>query len=268
VCTVSVVRAPWIDVERQGQMPSWRMVVNRDERRSRRTAEQPCLARHDGVDAAYPIDPDGGGTWVAASSAGLGMALLNEHEPTPAARVESRGLIIPGLLAACSLRDVESRLHRLEIGRYRPFRLLAVDETSVLEVVHDGVSVAFATHDVISRMVRTSSSVRTTDIQAARIRLFADVVRQSSRRMQDVFHGHAWHGDRAASVLMERPDARTVSQTVIEMFADHARLEYRPVPAWTPAVVSLTRGFDEQRCGSDARTGATGHGLDDQRPAG
>jgi hypothetical protein len=110
MCTVSILRAPWADAGADDG-PLWRVVCNRDEQRTRRPAVAPlaggCAARQ----FVYPLDPDGGGTWIAATSAGLVFTLLNETEAEGAsmpARPVSRGLIIP-LLASPATRRRNGR---------------------------------------------------------------------------------------------------------------------------------------------------------------
>ena len=92
-----------------------------------------------------------------------------------------------------------------------------------------------------TRLVRTSSSVRHAEVHSARTRLFTEMVARGSRRSQDAFHSHRWVHDGPASVLMERADARTVSRTVVEVFADRVGLEYRPLPGLTRTETGLAR---------------------------
>jgi hypothetical protein len=88
-----------------------RMVCNRDESRSRPAALPPQVREFGKQRAILPIDPVSGGTWIAASSAGLAMTLLNSY-PAPAGPLapgateellESRGTIIPYLLHLADL---------------------------------------------------------------------------------------------------------------------------------------------------------------------
>jgi hypothetical protein len=46
--------------------------------------------------------------------------------------------------------------------------------------------------------------------------------------VQDVFHRHVWPGREFASVWMTRPEARTVSLTVVEMSPAATRMAYFP----------------------------------------
>jgi hypothetical protein len=223
-------------------MPLFRVAVNRDERRARAAALPPRLTTVDGLTAAYPIDPDAGGTWVAASSAGLVFSLLNEPGAAvaPGRRV-SRGMVIPSLLAARSVHDVQAHAAALDPSRFAPFRLLVLGEEGSLELANDGTRLALGRSGPMPRLIRTSSSVNACEVRAARTRLFAEMVPAGASHSQDAFHGHQWSDNEAASVLMVRPDARTVSRTVIDVFADRVRLEYCAVPGLTRHTADIDR---------------------------
>ena len=94
MCTLTLLRAPWVD-DWTGEPPLWRLVFSRDERRNRPQALPPEETVVDGVHVVAPIDPVGGGTWLAVTSAGLVFALMNEYEAPATVADASRGLVIP-----------------------------------------------------------------------------------------------------------------------------------------------------------------------------
>lgn len=244
MCTFSLLRAPWHESPAGIAVPGWRVVFNRDERRARRPGLPPVARDYGGVRATHPIDPDGGGTWLAATSAGLVFALLNEVQVSSrcaATSVLSRGLVIPRLLSARSLDEVEARLQRYSADRHRPFRLLVVSDQAVVEMVHVGPGSSLTRHDASARLIRTSSSVEPADTQERRTALFDHVVPVPSVAAQNRFHAHHWPQAPGASVLMTRPDARTVSVTVVDVFAHGFRLAYRPLPDGMADVTELAR---------------------------
>lgn len=244
MCTFSLVRAPWQETPAGLAWPDWRVVFNRDERRARQPGLPPVARDYDGVRAIHPIDPDGAGTWLAATSAGLVFALLNETQALSrrgATPVISRGLVIPSLLSARSLDDVESRLAKYSADRHRPFRLLAVSDQAVVEMVHAGAGSSVTRHDASTRLIRTSSSVEPADTQKRRTALFEHLVPVPSVAAQDRFHAHRWPQAPGVSVLMTRPDARTVSVTVVDVIAHGFRLAYRPLPDGLADVTELAR---------------------------
>lgn len=242
MCTVSILRAPWTDAGADDGL-LWRVVCNRDEQRSRRPAVPPvaggCATRR----VVYPLDPEGRGTWIAATSAGLVFTLLNETEavvaPIPA-RPVSRGLVIPLLASSGSIEEVADRLGRFRPGLHRPFRLLVSADAHVLEAV-SGPALALTLHRAQPRLLRTSSSLEPDAIRRRRTALFDALVAVPSLAAQARFHAHRWPGAPEASVLMARPDARTVSVTTVDVFARSIRLAYRPVPAGRTDVTDLAR---------------------------
>ena len=72
MCTVTIVPA-----DESGGGKSFRMMMNRDESRTRSIARPPRLRRCGRHQAIMPIDPDSSGTWIAANDAGLVAMLLN-----------------------------------------------------------------------------------------------------------------------------------------------------------------------------------------------
>jgi len=244
VCTFSLLRAPWDDSPAGLALPGWRVVFNRDERRARQLGLPPVAQDYDGVRAVHPVDPDGGGTWLAATSAGLVFALLNEIQVPSrlaATSVVSRGLVIPRLLSARSLEEVEARLDQYSADRHRPFRLMAVSDRAVVQMVHTGSGSLLTRHAASARLIRTSSSLEPAETQRRRTALFDQVVPVPSVAAQDRFHAHRWPQAPEASVLMTRADARTVSVTVVDVFAHGVRLAYRPLPDGIADVTELAR---------------------------
>src|SRR5690348_2899943 len=100
MCTLSIIQVP---APSGRGTPSLRIVCNRDESRSRPPASPPrwrAAEGADGVRAIWPMDMEGGGTWLGASDRGLVLSLLNlNQEPRFDARgvpgLRSRGLVVP-----------------------------------------------------------------------------------------------------------------------------------------------------------------------------
>ena len=243
MCTVSVLRAPWSEPPAGVVLPRWRVAFNRDERRSRRPGLPPIVRDYEGVVAIHPVDPEGTGTWLAAMGVGLVFVLLNEPErpESAAGSFTSRGLVIPALLSARSLDEVATRLRRYPAERHRPFRLLVVSDAAVLEAVHGGVGLSVTRHEASARLIRTSSSVEPAETRQRRSALFDRMVPTPSVAAQDRFHAHRWPLAPGASVMMARPDARTVSLTVVDVFAHGVRLAYRRLPDGRADVTELAR---------------------------
>jgi len=244
MCTVSVLRGPFDDWRDDRNAPRWRVVFNRDERRSRAAALLPEVQGCGEVHVARPIDPDGAGTWIAATSRGLVFALLNESEdPEPSAAgqsPESRGLVIPSLVESGSLDEVVTRVSRRPVGVCRPYRLLAIADQGIVEVIERHERQIMRSEST-PKFIRTSSTVAPAETCRRRTALFDSLVLTPSAASQDGFHRHRWADDLSSSVLMERPDARTVSLTTVEAFASGFRLTYRPWPSGTTGVTEVPR---------------------------
>lgn len=247
MCTASLIPLP---------AGGFRLVVSRDEQRSRPEALPPRWRRHGDVRAIYPVDPVGGGTWAAASDAGLALCLLNCNPlPAPplprASRLLSRGRVILDAIGAPRARAAVEIVERLDLDAFAPFRLLAVDPPAPgsaptgYEVTWDRES--FRAVPLAAGAVCLVSSGLGDALVAPRLDLFEDLVAGAgfAAEAQDRFHRHNWPDRPEISVLMSRRDARTVSVLAIEVepAADAAararvKMRYQPVPAAPPAVVS------------------------------
>ena len=83
------------------------LLMNRDEKLTRPEALPPALRRCGKFSALYPREP-GGGTWIGCNETGLGLALINWYSRPHFGASLSRGVIIPALLEAATLREAGS----------------------------------------------------------------------------------------------------------------------------------------------------------------
>jgi hypothetical protein len=239
MCTVSVIPIrPQTTLRLAGRVPGgvgFRIVCNRDEVRERAPAGPPKWRAIDrpgcpGARAIWPRDMEAGGTWIAAAEHGLALCLLNLNlEPPPDLRglrgLKSRGLVIPSLIGAESAQDAMTRLKRLSLRAFAPFRLIAVDgrgeEIAILEARWDRQQLLFA-HAAKTPACYVSSGLGDS-LAAPRIGLFDRMVVNGNGPVgerQDEFHRHTWPDRPEISVMMSRPDARTVSVTKVEAVPD------------------------------------------------
>lgn len=236
MCTVSIIPAP----------PGYRVVCNRDESRGRPEAAPPRWRRLKAAPgrALWPTDTHAGGTWIASSSAGLTLCLLNLNPDNPldlslVPGLVSRGLVIPTLIEQPDAPSAARAVSRLALSRFAPFRLVAIDlpdsgspraieaawDRRALQVTeHPPGPACFVSSGLGDRLVR------------CRLDLFRELVLEggASAESQDRFHNHRWDDRPALSVLMAREDARTVSISTVEYDpADTPaplRMSYSPVP--------------------------------------
>lgn len=204
MCTLTVIPTP----------DGPRLVHSRDELRSRAPALPPVSQQlPSGRRAVWPTDPHGGGTWIAARADGLVLGVLNRNIPDNGrpAPVRSRGGLIPRLIDASHAADVMGVLACQDLTGTAPFRLLAMDPDGAARLATwDGL--ALEPGAVLTPPFCLASSGLGDDRVYPRIPLFAAMVVADPRpAVQDAFHRHRWDDAPEISVLMSRPDARTVS---------------------------------------------------------
>ena len=235
MCTVTVIPVA-ADATRISRSPLVRLVCNRDEQRSRPASTGPLLRRLGGRSAIMPVDPPSGGTWIGANDSGLVACLLNANPPVIAKTTSkqrshaSRGTIVPILLAAETTDDAISLAESIDVARFPPFRVLVHDNNSFLIASSDSASLSFSTPAPLqSPILLTSSGLGDYLVERHRRSLFDQMLsgRADLIAAQDRFHLHRWSDQPHISVLMSRPDARTVSQSVIELFPDSIALSHR-----------------------------------------
>lgn len=229
MCTVSIV--PRED--------GFRLLCNRDEQRSRPLAVPPQWHAADRFAATYPIDPQGGGTWIAVNNHGVAVALLNRHLPSNAGMndvraaglLRSRGEIPLRLLAARGIEDARAWALRIVAERYSPFLLLVVSFDRLLRIDGGGGRLAIDEQHLSVPMVFTSSSMGDALAERARLPLFHSLVTTSRDPWagQRAFHDHQWATLPELSVRMRRPDACTVSRTRVDVRSDRVTLDYEPL---------------------------------------
>ncbi|MEP0848557.1 MAG: NRDE family protein [Phycisphaerae bacterium] len=254
MCTVTVIpltsrrRAPPPSGRAVAEGPGVRLACNRDELRTRPAAFPPAVRRFGERSAILPVDPQSGGTWIAASDAGLAFSLLNVNAAPGLDRAElesrpSRGLIIPALLPSDTLEVAVDAASAIDAGRARPFRLVIADRRAWAALRCDGRTIAYEGAGMIERPVFfTTSGLGDQLVERPRRALFERMFAASGDHVaaQDQFHRHSWPDRPELSVCMRRADARTVSLTIIELRPEWASMSHvAGPPDETAACVTL-----------------------------
>jgi hypothetical protein len=213
-----------------------RVMSNRDEQRTRPRA---LLGIHtvEGQLAGFPLDPVGGGTWVGVNITGTVVALLNRNAD-PGTRVrppsQSRGLIARQLLACASAQQAMTAAAALDPRLFAPFTVVVVKQSTVGVAISNGASaVECDVRALHSPLLFTSSALGDAAVAGPRRQLFERLVLSSSSswlRGQARFHRHRWRRRPEISVRMERDDARTVSQTTVDVASHRTSLLYEELP--------------------------------------
>jgi hypothetical protein len=223
MCTVTIVPRPG----------GFRLVCNRDELRTRPRALPPVVCDLGPVQAISPIDPHGGGTWIAVNSAGIVFALLNRTAPGDGRHEAptSRGRIIPALLPLESMPAVVGAARALPLLDFAPFTLVVADEERLVVVRNVGAGAKTASSALTVPVMFTSSSLGDHLVIGPRRRLFTRMVAASSSPLagQRAFHRHQWRDRPEVSVLMSRQDATTVSRTTVDVGDDGIAMKYTAV---------------------------------------
>lgn len=210
-----------------------RMAANRDESPLRPAAMSPRVVTIGKRQALMPIDPQSGGTWIAATDAGLMFTLLNAY-PAPHDRSAppprlSRGGIIPVLCESATLEEAFERTQVLDAANYAGFRLVLADEKRCADVYCTAGACKRTPPRVIeSPLLFTSSGLGDGFVDPPRRALFEEWFPEADLpgERQVAFHRHSWPDRRHVSVCMWRPEARTVSLTIVELDAKEVRMDY------------------------------------------
>ncbi len=222
MCTVTIVP---VDAPEGAAGGEFLLACNRDEQRRRAPAEPPqehCIGERR---VLMPVDPAGGGTWIAVNEAGVVMTLLNVNPKNPTPRRDdqlSRGLVIMSLIGECDRADdAQRRLERFDPNQYMPFRLVAADIEQTMTCTSDSRRIAFDSQPNDRPRLWTSSGLGDHLVEPPRRALFDDMFDDTEPSVwpavQEQFHRHRWADRPQLSVCMNRPDARTVSWTVVRV---------------------------------------------------
>lgn len=221
-----------------GLLPDGYFVAfSRDERRTRAAGLAPRSIERNGVRALMPIDAEAGGTWIAVNELGCTVALLNGYrfqDANAATGVDqaawvSRGKLVMDLCDVATIAEAWERIRALELSRFRPFELVALDgEGRVAIHAWNGAAIERRALTLQDRPL-VSSSFDDSGTREQRRALFARSVGAQAAE-QDVLRFHSSHEPvrGAYSPCMHREDAHTVSFTHLRVTARDIELCYQP----------------------------------------
>lgn len=202
---------------------SYEVFFNRDEQKSRAQALPPRSLRREGVDFIAPLDGARGGSWFVANEYGVTVCLLNHYpseqvpdvgHPVPDASASSRGEIVLRCAAAKDVSQVLEILEEQDLGLFRPFHLLGLGlDGDAKLMTWNGRRLEHSTGGLKAPL--SSSSFQTEAVITERHRqyaLLASPTVPGHRPPLEIFHDQHDPSRGAFSVLMNRPDAATVSQ--------------------------------------------------------
>jgi hypothetical protein len=208
--------------QQKGQL--W-VCFNRDEQRHRPVAEAPQLRSVGGIPCIFARDPEGGGTWFAASSKGFVIALLNNYTANEEAYSKgrfSRGKLVLELCGAASIDSAIDCMDGFPPGLYAPFFLFLISNTKTRAWSWDGESLNTLDPE---QSYWTSSSYKPVEVDAHRRKALRtltavpttrNAVAQGLRQFDSEMPTHG--------ITMDRESTRTVSQ--IELTMDSSGIQF------------------------------------------
>ena len=209
MCTVS-----WIAEE-----GGYQLFSNRDEKHARKPALPPAVREQRGIRFITPIDGDHGGSWIGVNQYGLSLCLLNLYQNEAissggAFEYTSRGLLLLRLIDCCSRAQTQSRIEQMNLARFQPFTLLALEaERPALLIRWTGKQRSIVNDDE-AEMPLISSSHDLPGVISSRRQFLDHLLATSSKLSADLlqtFHTSHFPAASAYSPCMHRDDARTVS---------------------------------------------------------
>lgn len=204
----------------------YQLFFNRDEQITRPQAIEPT--RDFALNAAYPIDPTGGGTWIGVHESGVSLALLNFYQAQIDPTIKnftSRGVIIPYLLA--HINDIHHQLLTMDLSVYQAFQLCIFDaalssqsnqNSLAKQYTWDGLQLAVNILSVQGSLPITSSGVDFETVYTYRKQQYNKMIDNQLSEPSDYIAYHQHQGlSGKCSVKMQREDAKTVSFTQIDI---------------------------------------------------
>jgi len=210
---------------------------NRDERRTRPVARPPQLAMLRGMPYLAPVDPEGGGTWLAVNACGLTVALLNDYgSPRPArdpGAFRSRGQLVLELVDCLDADELEQQLVSRDLTEFQPFSMYVFTPAADIRAfAWEGSALRRSIAGDGDRPV-SSSSRDQAGAATQRTRLFQRELARASCAGGDItsdlltrFHRSHEPVRGVHSPCMHREDAATVSYSRVAVGPRQVRFDY------------------------------------------
>ncbi len=197
----------------------YEVFFNRDEQRSRAKAFLPVYYKE--ARSIMPIDPLGGGTWIAVNQDKVTLCLLNNYQISLDTKEKycSRGLLIKELIALKGIEAMIQKIQKTDLSKYQPFLLCMFPEDlnllnpKVLVVSWNGIMTQVSK----AEQPITSSAKFIEKVITYRKSSFEKIVSSDMNDTQKHLLYHTSHDPEksAFSVCMHRSDAKTQSLSYI-----------------------------------------------------
>ncbi len=195
------------------------LTSNRDEAPAR-AAETLFQEMKNDVLITYPKDEGAGGTWIAASSVGQVVCLLNgayeKHQRTPPYK-RSRGLMV---LSFFDYNGVTDFVTNYDFEGMEPFTFLMVEQEQLWELRWMGAEMTLKRMDEKNNHIWSSATLYDDEMQKKRrdwFEAWEEKADYSPDAIMD-FHRNAGEGDPEIDIVMNRNNiVRSISITQILM---------------------------------------------------
>jgi hypothetical protein len=225
---------------------------NRDERRDRPRGVAPTVQVLSGRTFLAPLDPEGQGTWIGAHQDGLAICVLNASESDPQRlppKPESRGAVLLEMMDLDDADAVGSHLARIErrLRAVRSFHVVVAEPPRASRAARsvrfrwDGRRLERDDHE--GARLYVSSSLDPTGAEAARERSWKGLLRSAGESdPQRLRRWLASHDPERGpvSVCMHRPEAKTVSRTLVSVEPGRVEMAYLDGSPCTPDSDEIT----------------------------
>lgn len=195
------------------------LTSNRDEAPSR-AANIIFQEERNGNLLTYPRDEGAGGTWIAASSSGQLVCLLNgayeKHERNPPYK-RSRGLMV---LSFFDYNGIHNFVSEYDFEGMEPFTFLMIEEDQLWELRWTGTEKTLKRMDTKSRHIWSSATLYDGAMRSQRKGWFEEWEEKNDWSPASIlkFHRHGGIGDPNVDIVMNRNNiVRSVSITQVLM---------------------------------------------------
>ena len=211
------------------------LTSSRDERTERDKAYFPKVDQFYDRNILYPKDGQASGTWIAASSRGRTICLLNgafnHHIPNPPYR-KSRGLVV---LDAIETPLISSFIDSYDLSNIEPFTMIIIDKQeeaqTITEFRWDGRKKYVIDKEISKPHIWSSVTLYEPEIIKAREQWFDKWLSQNtshSIEMSRAFHFKAGQEDPRTGVMMNRDNVvKTVSVTTVSLAKEQIKMIYQ-----------------------------------------
>ena len=198
---------------------SFILTSNRDEKFSRKIAVFPTQISIGKEKVIFPKDPDGGGSWIAATSSGKMVCLLNgafyKHLAAPYYK-KSRGLV---LLDVLKYENMDEFVADYDLGNIAPFTLVSYMQEALVEFRWNGSEIFHIKLDPTKPYIWSSVTLYSAEIIEKRNTWFNIWLEKNPlKKLSSIrkFHRTGGDGNKENDLTMNRQDQMyTVSITSI-----------------------------------------------------